>query len=121
MVKSRSGLKITDFYTTKNGMVEHTCEKMHRILHVNALPSNLRMDNAGENYLRAQRLQSAAWKLPVTIEYTARNTPQQTSAAEVAIATLSNRARAMVVDMHVPEDNKHILYPEAIQKLFWMD
>jgi hypothetical protein len=37
----------------------------------------MRQDNAGENKKLDNRLHSAYWKLPVKMEYTAANTPQQ--------------------------------------------
>jgi hypothetical protein len=37
----------------------------------------MRQDNAGENKKLERRLHSADWKLPVKMEYTAANTPQQ--------------------------------------------
>jgi hypothetical protein len=38
----------------------------------------LRMDNAGENIDLSKRIKSSDWKLPITVEFTARDTPQQT-------------------------------------------
>ena len=58
---------------------------MHWWEQVGILIKKLRMDNAGENIALEKRLKSEAWKIPVEIEYTARDTPQQNSLAEVAL------------------------------------
>ena len=50
------------------------------------------MDNAGENKKLELRLKSVAWKNPVVIEPTTRDTPQQNSPVEVAFYALANKA-----------------------------
>ena len=46
----------------------------------------------GENIKLQARSQSADWKLNITYEYTARDTPQQNHLAEVGFALLANKA-----------------------------
>jgi hypothetical protein len=60
------------------------------------------MDNGGENLKLEKRANSADWKLGIEFEKTARDTPQQNSLAEVALATIANRARAMMVRANLP-------------------
>ena len=60
------------------------------------------MDNAGENKKLASRLQRAAWKIPVKIEYTARDTPQQNSSVEVAFYAFTNKVRATMHHANLP-------------------
>jgi hypothetical protein len=51
MVDERSTLKYSNFFETKNGMVEPTCKQLHHWKE-NALGvQHIRMDNAGENKL----------------------------------------------------------------------
>ncbi|CAB9531653.1 unknown protein (Partial), partial [Seminavis robusta] len=77
LVYACTGTKITNFYKSKNGMVEPTCEKLYQLQSRGFLPDVLRMDNAGENQTLEKRLKSKHWKIPIAVEYTARNTPQQ--------------------------------------------
>ena len=54
------------------------------------------MDNTGENKLLQQNIEGKDWKLPITTEYTARDTPQKNSIAEVGFATIASRGRSMM-------------------------
>jgi hypothetical protein len=74
----------------------------------------LRMDNAGENIDLSKRIKSSDWKLPITVELTARDTPQQNSSVEVGFATLGGRARAMMSHANIPKHLKHLLLPDAV-------
>ena len=65
------------------------------------------MDDAGENKKLELRLKSVAWKNPVVIKYTARDTPQQNSLVEVAFYTLVNKAHATMHHMNLPMEMKY--------------
>ena len=67
------------FCTTKDGMVEPTCQQLKKFERAGMGVEVLRMDNAGENKLLANRMKCLEWDLGVEIEYTARDTPQQNS------------------------------------------
>jgi hypothetical protein len=82
-----SQLKITDIFKTKAGMVEPTIEKLHQMTQMKMGPMYLRMDNAGENKSLADRMKHKDWKLPIVVEWTARDTPQQNSPVEVGFRT----------------------------------
>jgi len=56
----------------------------------------MRLDNAGENKLLKKRCDSKDWKLGIEFEFTARDTPQQNSLAEVGFATIANRGPALM-------------------------
>ena len=73
-------------------MVEPMCEMLHHWMQSGKITNKLRMDNTGENKKLASRLQSAAWKILVEIEYTARDTPKQNSPIDVAFYALTNKA-----------------------------
>ena len=49
IVDERTQLKFSDFYQTKNGMVEPTCEKFHKWKEAGMPVKIVRMDGAGEN------------------------------------------------------------------------
>jgi hypothetical protein len=57
MVDERTQLKFSDFFNTKNGMVEETCEQLHCWKESGREAKIIRLDNAGENKLLQQRLQ----------------------------------------------------------------
>jgi hypothetical protein len=84
-----SQLKITDIYKMKAGMVEPKIEKLHQLTQMKVGPKYLRMDNAGEGTSLADRMKHKDWKLPIMVEWTARDTPQQSSPVEVGFSTLS--------------------------------
>ena len=77
MVDEFTSKKFSDFFATKNGMVEPTCERFHRWKTEGKQVAAIRMDNAGEKLLLEKRFSSSAWKLNPKFEYTAKDTPQQ--------------------------------------------
>ena len=81
----------------------------------------MRLDNAGENILLQSRSQSADWKLNLNFEFTARNTPQQNSLAEVAIATIAMRGRAMMHRANVPMEYRSLLWTTAFDTATLLD
>ena len=82
----------------------------------------LRMDNAGENIALEKRLKSESWKNPVEVEYTARDTPQQNSVAEVAFYALANKARAAMHQANLPMEMRFRLFGEIFTTITfcWM-
>jgi hypothetical protein len=115
MVFYPSQLKMTDIFKSKSAMVESTVEKLGKMCRLGVGPSYLRMDNVGENKLLADRIQSKDWKLPIIVEWTARDTPQQNSPTEVGLATLSGRARAMLQQANIPTELRKTMMPEAVK------
>jgi hypothetical protein len=79
------------------------------------------MDNAGENQLLAARIKHKDWKLPIIVECTARDTSQQNSPAEVGIATIAGRARAMLQDANIPVTLRKRLMLEAVKAATLLD
>jgi hypothetical protein len=96
MVDERTGMKFSDFYEKKDGMIEPTCAQLNRWKDAGLAVKYVRLDNAGENKGLKERIHGAAWKLPIEFEFTARDTPQQNHLAEVGFATLANRGRAIM-------------------------
>jgi hypothetical protein len=104
MVDERTQLQFSDFFDTKNGMVEETCEQLHRWKVSGRGAKIIKLDNAGENKFLQQKSQSADWKLKVNFEFTARGTPAQQNhlAAELGSAHLANYGRALMAQANVP-------------------
>eukprot|EP00957_Ditylum_brightwellii_P083473 6345666-Ditylum_brightwellii.AAC.1 len=90
MVEEKTGMKWSDFYPTKDTMIEPTCEQLNKWKANGKAVKYLRCDNAGENKALEKRCASADWKLGIEFEYTARDTPQQNSLVEVGFATIRN-------------------------------
>jgi hypothetical protein len=103
MVDERTQTKFSDFYETKNGMVEPTCVQLNKWKQDGKAVKCVRLDNAGENKKLQKRSDSKDWKLGVTFEHTARDTPQQNHLAELGFATIANRGRAMMHAANVPQ------------------
>ena len=114
IVDEYTEMKFSDFYSTKDGMVEPTCEKLEMWKEAGIPVKYLRMDNAGENLVLGARLNSADWKLNVKPEYTARDTPQQNSLAESAFRTIYSFGRAMMYAANVPGKQQYTLAKYAL-------
>jgi hypothetical protein len=115
LVDEVTRLKVSTFYDTKKGMVEPTCE-LFQCWKLGGFPVKVvQQDNAGENKILQSRSDSAAWKLGIKYKYTARDTPQQNHLAELAFATIINKARAMMVSANIPVEVRYKLWKEAIQ------
>jgi hypothetical protein len=116
MVDERTQLNISDFFDTKNGMVEETCEQLHhRWKESGRGAAIIRLDNAGDNILLQQRSQSADWKLNVNFEFTARNTPQQNRLAELGFAHLANYGRALMARANAPLNIRYKVFTKAFK------
>jgi hypothetical protein len=119
MADERTQLKCSDFFDTKNGMVEETCEQLYRWKESGREESGrganiIRLNNAGENKLLQQRSQSADWKLNINFEFTARDTTQRNQLAELGFAHLANYGRALIVGLtHVYMGNHHPQNPKV--------
>ena len=92
VLSTKVQLKFLHFFKSKNNLIEPTYKLMHQWGQGCIVIKKLRMDNAGENIAVEKRLKSESWKSPVEVEYTARDTPQQNSVAEVAFYALANKA-----------------------------
>jgi hypothetical protein len=121
MVDERTQLKFSDFFDTKNGMVEETCEQLHRWKQSGREAKLIRLDNAGENKLLQQRSQSADWKLNFGYEFTARDTPQQNHLAELGFAHLVNYGRALMARANVPLNIRYKVFTKAFKTATLLD
>jgi hypothetical protein len=122
MVDKRTQLTFSDFFDTKNGMVEETCEQLHRRLKQSGRGAKIiRLDNAGENKLLQQRSQSADWKLNITYEFTARDTPQQNHLAELGFTHRANYGRALMAQANVPLNIRYKVFTKAFKTATSLD
>ena len=121
MVDERTGMKFTDFFARKIDMVEPTCEKLHHWRQNGLAVKYIRLDNAGENKKLQERAESADWKLGIVWEYTARDTPQQNSLAEVGFALIASQGRAMMAAAHVPLEIRKKVYRDAFKTATLLD
>jgi Reverse transcriptase (RNA-dependent DNA polymerase) len=104
-----------DFYKTKDEMVEPTCEKLNNWIRNGVSITALRMDNAGENVSLSKQVVGKDWKLPIKIEFTARDTPQQNGIVEVKQATIFNRAKAKLNHANIPLAKRGKFFMAAAQ------
>jgi hypothetical protein len=102
-------------------MVEPTWEQFQKWKSNGYTVNFLRMDNAGENVLLKQRCESKDWKFNIKCEFTARDTPQQNSLAEVGFATCANRGRAMMARANIPEDIRYKVWTAAFKTATLLD
>ena len=117
VVDEATGKKWSDFTPTKRGMVERTCEFMHKMKQRGIPISIIRLDPAGENKELENRVGSVEWKplQPVDFEFTSRDTPQHNNLAELSFPYIAGKARAMMGAAHVPDDVRGKLAIEAIK------
>ena len=88
MVDEYSGMKISSFHDTKNGMVDPTCEIFENWRQNGRPVKFIWCDNGGENMKLDSRAKRKDWKLNLDFEYTGRDTLQRKHLTEVAFATL---------------------------------
>jgi Integrase core domain. len=120
-VDEATQMKFSTFHSSKNAIVESSCEQFKLWKQQGRAVKIIRCDNAGENKLLEQRANSVAWQLGISFEYTARNTPQQNSLAEVAFATIANRGRAMMHRANLPLAHQYKLCKEAFKTATLLD
>ena len=113
LVDEQTQLKFSDFFSSKNGMVEPTCQKLHAWRSNGMGVKQIRLDNAGENKSLIKRANGSNWKLNLEPEYTARNTPQHNHLAELAFASCYNHGRAMVHATNLDLKWQYKLFPYA--------
>jgi hypothetical protein len=121
VVDERTQMMFSDFFVSKSGMAEPTCELFQRWKDVGREVRYLRMDNAGENKLLQSRSENADWKFRIQPEYTASYTPQQNHLAELGFAILSNRGRAMMAQANVPLEVRYKIWRHAFKTATLLD
>ena len=121
MVDEATQKKISDFYESKNGVVEPTCEQFHRWKLGGNEVKKFRCHDAGENKKLDKMLNSKEWKLNVDFEYAPRDTPQHDYLAEVGFTALCSKGKALMFDANLPRKLRHVLFPEVFQTATKLD
>jgi hypothetical protein len=121
LVDERTQMKFSDFFVSKNGMAEPTCELFQRWKDVGKEVRYLRIDNAGENKLLQSCCESAGWKFRIQPGYTASYTSQQNHLAELGFTILSNRGRAMMARANVPLEVRYKIWRHAFKTATLLD
>ena len=81
--------------------------------------SIIRLDNSGEN--RSLQKECDKQNLGIIFKFTAPGTPQQNSVAERKIPTLMGRARAMMIQAGLSQQDKRKLWCEVISTAIKLD
>ncbi len=100
------GTPFNGIYNKKNEFVESMCQRIQAQTARGYPVLIMRQNNSGENKKLEKRIQHADWKLPVKMEYTAANTPQQNALVEVKFTYLAAKARAAMHAAAVPRDRR---------------
>ena len=61
------------------------------------------------------------WKLPIKFEFTGRDTPQRNHLAEVGLATIAARGRAIMSAAGIPKELRQKFWREAFQTSTYLD
>jgi hypothetical protein len=101
----------------KLDMPDDTCRLFQLLREKGVEIKRLRMDNGGENLSLANMVKSKDWKFPLTIEFTARDTPQQNSLVETAFTANVQRSLAVYVAAGVPKEWRYLLFPHVMKYL----
>ncbi len=122
-VDELTGIPFTGIHNKKKEFIESMCQQIQAQTARGHPVLIMRQDNAGENKKLEKQLHIADWKLPVKMEYTAANTPQQKAHVEVKFTYLASKARAAMHDAEVPRNWRLGFFPEVIMtmtKLDWL-
>jgi hypothetical protein len=71
--------------------------------------------NAGENRSLQTRANGVDWKLNFTFEYTLRHTPQHNHLAELALASIASKGRAIMSAVNIPQKTRYYVWTKAFQ------
>ena len=106
-------LKFASFHKTKNGMVEPVCKQLNCWKEKGLGINTICCDNTVQNKALQLQSESAAWKLGIDYEFTARDTPEQNHLAEIAISNINSKGRVLMYCAHMPEVMKCKLFHDA--------
>jgi hypothetical protein len=102
-------------------MVEESCELFYNSKQGGNQVKYVRCDNAGENKTLQKRANGVDWKLNITFEFTPRDTPQHNHLAELALASIANKGRALMSAANVPTKIRYKVWVKAFQHATDMD
>ena len=102
-------------------MIEPTYKKFHNLRENGMLVKYLLMNRAGENMKPQQRAESVDWKLNLSYEKRARNTPQKNCLEEIGFTVLGNWGRALMSHTNVPFKIRCMVFREAFITETYLD
>jgi hypothetical protein len=120
-VDEKTQLKFSDFFNTKIGMVEPTCQLFYKWKKHGIPVKIVRYDDAGENKTLKARCDSSDWKLNIEFEFIGRDTPQRNHLAKLGLASIANKGRALMYRANVPEEVRYLLWKEAFKTATLLD
>ena len=94
-------------------MVIPTCIQFTKWKNAGLGVEHVQCDNTGENKLLETKSNGESYNLGLVFEYTARGTPQQNHLAELKLASIANRGRAMMNRAHIPLELRYHLFRYA--------
>jgi hypothetical protein len=122
LVEGATQMKFVEFLSNKNDQVESTCEILHSFKQDGMPVKFLRCDNAGENVSLEKAIKGKAWQMTnLKLEYTARDTPQQNSIAELSIFHTVLKAKTMLRAARVPKKFRYKLFPMIVKTATQLD
>ena len=121
LVDEATKMKFLHFFKTKDAMVKPTLALFYKWGERGHPVKIVRLDNAGKNKLLAQQSEQADWKLNIAFEFTGCATPQRNSRAEVGIATIANKGRALMAAAGCPLKQRLRLVGEAFTTATLLD
>jgi hypothetical protein len=112
LVDEANNIRFGRWFETKDGMVDPTCATLYQWSTKGTKTLFIWCDGAGENHSHEDTLHSSQWKMPIALEYTARNTPQQNHLAEIGIYVICCRGRALMPRANSPKKYRY--------RIFWL-
>jgi hypothetical protein len=121
LINEATGFKRSAFFITKGGIIQDMCEYMHGEKERSYPIKILRQDNAKENVKMIKMAKGKDWKLTFLVEFTARNTPQQISKAEMAFTVIAAQVRSMFIAAQIPDKERFKLWPEVVMTVRFLN
>lgn len=116
-----SGLALSTFHTSKDKMVEPTCEQLNTWIQCGGEVKTIRCDNVGGNKKLETAYKAKEWQLPVNFEYTARAIPQQNSVVEKTFDTLASCSRSVMAGANIPDEIRQYVSKECLNCVTLVD
>lgn len=118
-----TGKKWGGYTSSKNGMVEPTCEWLNQ-MKASGIPIEcIRLDPAGEYHKLEKRCKSADWACLqlLKFEFTSGDTPQHNNLVELMFPNIVKKAKAAMLAAFIPLDKKAHVCIEAIKYAIALD
>ena len=115
MVDEQTNLKFTKFFTTKNGIIEPTLEKIQKQKNNGLVVKNIQLDNSGENKKLQEQAGSKDWKMNIYFEYTTRGIPWHNYLEDLKFSVLANKEIYMMYRASVPSVMRYQIFPKVFE------